>query len=772
MNLHRIPTVLIAGCCAVAVTSLSILPLPAQEGSGAAGVTQDGEELLTSGPIHEAFAQAIPYSAEPGITVSVRPPDPIEEVPPDTKPEGDNVDWIPGYWGWDDTRNDFIWISGVWRNLPPGREWVPGYWAETGSDTWQWISGYWADAGDEVTEYLPEPPKSLEAGPNVDPPGGNYIWQPGSWVWIEGRYQWRPGYWVEGREDWVWTPPTYYRTPRGFVYVNGYWDYPEEYRGVVFYPVYYPSRSWCYRPGYAYTPSVVITISSIRSSLFLHTRSRHYYCGDYYAASWRDAGYHPWHSYHTSRRGYDPIYVYNRFRHRNDRDWDRRLRNEYDYFVRTESARPPRTWKAYRERMGRNDRDRREFAADLREFAGRADHAKRFGRISGKDRTALTERARRLRAVHDERRTIEKARGEARDRNIREQVRRPRSPIRLARADVPESRRPPAARPDRESGRPGRTAGPPDRAPSVRPGPDRPGPRGGAPDADGPGRRGEPAKPSANPPGKPSVKPARPAQQPRPGADRGGDRRGSQPGAQPGPSRPGPAPKAGEKPDRNPGRDPKAAPSRGGGAAPGRKANDRKPSATPGRQSDRRPPAASRPDRPSPPSVSPRTTPPAKPSAAPKRGSSGNGREKSAVPSRKPDAPTPSAGNSRRPDSGAKARPAPAPRNAPKSSAPPRSPQPKASPKPSSKPAPKAAAKATPRAAPKAAPRAARKAAPKASPRPAPNAAPKASPRPAPKPAPKAAPRPGPAPKAGGSGGSSGGRKSDRSEDDRKRKRP
>ena len=43
---------------------------------------------------------------------------------------GDNVVWIPGYWSWDDSRNDFLWVSGIWRNLPPGRQWVPGYWSE------------------------------------------------------------------------------------------------------------------------------------------------------------------------------------------------------------------------------------------------------------------------------------------------------------------------------------------------------------------------------------------------------------------------------------------------------------------------------------------------------------------------------------------------------------------------------------------------------------------------------------------------------------------
>ena len=45
----------------------------------------------------------------------------IDEVPPEYKPEGENVQWIPGYWAWDVAQSDFIWVSGLWRDVPPGR---------------------------------------------------------------------------------------------------------------------------------------------------------------------------------------------------------------------------------------------------------------------------------------------------------------------------------------------------------------------------------------------------------------------------------------------------------------------------------------------------------------------------------------------------------------------------------------------------------------------------------------------------------------------------
>ena len=153
----------------------------------------DGIQILTRGPIHEAFAETIVYNPTPGIVVAKTPPAAIEEVPPDQRPEGANVAWIPGYWGWDDERNDFLWVSGIWRALPPGRQWIPGYWGGSGQGS-QWTSGYWADAKASEVEYLSEPPATVESGPNVAAPSADDSWLPGSWVWQQSRYAWRPGY--------------------------------------------------------------------------------------------------------------------------------------------------------------------------------------------------------------------------------------------------------------------------------------------------------------------------------------------------------------------------------------------------------------------------------------------------------------------------------------------------------------------------------------------------------------------------------------------------
>ena len=102
--------------------------------------------MLARGPVHEAYALPADQQAGPGPVAPRQPPEPIEELPPDQKPEGDNVQWIPGYWQWDEEIKDFIWVSGFWRTPPPGRVWVPGGWRQ-GGDVWQWVGGFWAPLG-------------------------------------------------------------------------------------------------------------------------------------------------------------------------------------------------------------------------------------------------------------------------------------------------------------------------------------------------------------------------------------------------------------------------------------------------------------------------------------------------------------------------------------------------------------------------------------------------------------------------------------------------
>ena len=304
--------------------------------------TEEGVQVLTRGPVHEAFAETVTYDPEPGIVATKAPPAAIEEVPPEQRLDGTNVAWIPGYWAWDDERKDFLWISGIWRDLPPGRQWVPGYWGKT-EQGFQWTSGYWADAKASEVEYLPEPPATVEVGPNVAASSADQTWLPGCWVWQNRRYAWRPGFWATAQPDWVWIPAHYVWAPRGYVFVDGYWDYSIARRGVLFAPVYFSAGVYG-RRGFSYSPTTVVDLGVFGSHLFLRPQYQHYYFGDYYAANYRGAGFLPWFSVNTGRFGYDPIYAHDRWQHRQDSGWEQRQQANYQNLRDHENLRPPRTW--------------------------------------------------------------------------------------------------------------------------------------------------------------------------------------------------------------------------------------------------------------------------------------------------------------------------------------------------------------------------------------------------------------------------------------------
>lgn len=372
-------------------------------------------EILTRGPVHEAFAESVSFDPEAGLIVSSAPPEDIEELPPEQQPDGDNVTWIPGYWAWDDDRSDFLWISGIWRNLPPERQWVPGYWDALEGGQYQWTSGYWSDAETTEVAYIPTaPPRSVDVGPNIAAPSEDHTWIPGNWVYGEqNRYAWRPGYWNPLRPNWTWVPSRYTWTRRGYVYIDGYWDYAVAGRGVVFAPVYF-NRHVYSQPDYYYTPSIVVSLNVFSAHLFIRPRSGHYYFGDYYAPRYRDNGFYASHSWHSGGRGYDPIYAYNRWSHRDDRNWVRRHEDNYNYFRDNDRFRPPHTWSAMQNLRGEkfdDDRGRsRLFANSFDRVVKDPERGQKFHSIDKDRRNQFVSQGKEMRKFGQERRKSE-ARG-------------------------------------------------------------------------------------------------------------------------------------------------------------------------------------------------------------------------------------------------------------------------------------------------------------------------------------------------------------------------
>ncbi len=407
---------------------------------------EDGDaEHLMSGPMHEAFAAPVPFDPEPGLVVPAEPPEPIDEIPPDIQPDDDAV-WLEGYWAWDDEREDFVWVSGVYRVPPVGRRWVPGYWEEV-PEGYQWVSGFWAPLNEQEVTYLPDPPESQERGPTSPAPSDDHFWASGHWYHQDGRYVWRPGYWAPGHEQWVWVPAHYVWTPRGYVFVSGYWDYRFVDRGMAFAPVYWRRPVYA-RAGFYYRPFRVIDLARLHLHWFVRPRYRHYYYGDWYGrpAGW---GIHASFAFH-GRYGYDPLWSYYRWHfRRRGIDYHARVRGWHRYFDRHVDRRPPRTWRHQRD-FARRRSDyqhlrRVVLGHDLRDYAAR--HRRRVRQVAEPDRRRMRDTARAMREVRDVRRRGERDRQPGRFRLPETpDVRRQRD--RMARGS-PDRRPPDTRRPDR-----------------------------------------------------------------------------------------------------------------------------------------------------------------------------------------------------------------------------------------------------------------------------------------------------------------------------------
>jgi len=320
----------------VSVSAQEVPPPPPVPPAG-----QEGIEVQARGPVHEAFAEPTDVRPQASPLVAKPPPEPIDELPPDQRPEGDNVQWIPGYWAWDQEQNDFLWVSGFWRTPPPGWQWVPGNWQEVDGG-WHWVAGFWAPAGQEELQYVPPPPPSLDAGPSTPAPEANSVYVPGCWIHREARFFWRPGFWSPYRPGWVWIPAHYVWTPAGCLFVEGYWDHPLESRGLLFAPVRLASRLLG-RARWAFTPHYVVQPDFLLSALFVRPANWHYYFGDYFEPRYTRAGFVPWIDYRVGRSGYDPNFLYYRHSFARHEGWERGLRQLYAARFRGEVPRPPRT---------------------------------------------------------------------------------------------------------------------------------------------------------------------------------------------------------------------------------------------------------------------------------------------------------------------------------------------------------------------------------------------------------------------------------------------
>lgn len=377
-------------------------PIPAEE----------QPEALTQGPVHESFAEPVDTNPEEqGLVTPTAPPANIQETPPGERPEGDHVLWVPGYWAWESERKTHIWVSGCWRVAPPQTSWVPGYWVRIDGG-WEWVSGFWARSGAQEIEYVSAPPTIDIVAPA--PPSADVVWVPPCWYWHEGRFILRSGYWLRPQAGWVWVPSHYVRTPRGYVFVNGYWDFVLTRRGVLFAPVAI-SPAVVVRVGFVYRPSVVIDLDILTVHLFAYPRYRHYCFGNYYDAVYVNVGIYPWFECDRRHGWYDPIFEHRRWSEvKRDARWEDRMRRDYDTRRGDVNLRPARTYRETEARIARAPEPQRanlRIAEPLTTVVAKKSGPVKFERITPEAQQTIGKQANEVNKFREDRGRWESERG-------------------------------------------------------------------------------------------------------------------------------------------------------------------------------------------------------------------------------------------------------------------------------------------------------------------------------------------------------------------------
>jgi hypothetical protein len=174
------------------------------------------------------------------IVVKAAPPElKTEVVRVETRP-ADNAVWMPGYWQWDGSAENYAWVEGTWRRAIPGMTWNTGRWDKV-SNGYEWSPGFWSGESGAATTIettrtlvLKEAPPALKEETRTASPGVGMAWIPGNWSHEKGEYVWTSGRWERpAAENMTWTPARWYHNAAGYGYTTGHWEYPVETRSYV-----------------------------------------------------------------------------------------------------------------------------------------------------------------------------------------------------------------------------------------------------------------------------------------------------------------------------------------------------------------------------------------------------------------------------------------------------------------------------------------------------------------------------------------------------------
>jgi hypothetical protein len=106
-----------------------------------AAVSASALALMIAVPIASIPIDGASAQIAVGISVNFAPP-PLPDYDQPPLP-GPGYIWIPGYWAWDSSVQDYYWVPGVWVEPPQiGLLWTPPYWGWS-DGAYLFHTGYW-----------------------------------------------------------------------------------------------------------------------------------------------------------------------------------------------------------------------------------------------------------------------------------------------------------------------------------------------------------------------------------------------------------------------------------------------------------------------------------------------------------------------------------------------------------------------------------------------------------------------------------------------------
>ncbi|HEV7282470.1 MAG TPA: hypothetical protein VGN57_19865 [Pirellulaceae bacterium] len=132
----------------------------------AATAAEHRAEVLLRGPVHEAFARPQIGEIVRGEIAPQQPPAAVKEIAPAAEV---GTQWIEGYWSFDESAGDFVWVTGTLRRAPEGTVWVAGQWQQT-AEGYVRTPGYWNVASDAQASVDAQANAAAETAAAIDVP--------------------------------------------------------------------------------------------------------------------------------------------------------------------------------------------------------------------------------------------------------------------------------------------------------------------------------------------------------------------------------------------------------------------------------------------------------------------------------------------------------------------------------------------------------------------------------------------------------------------------